>query len=391
GGIALLFALAPRLFFSSYVPAQEMYALQQGLPKEHIAPILANLEEMRVYLFTSDAWRSFFIIAIGTGLLLAYVNRRLKAGWLIGSVAVLCLFDMWGVNKRYLYDELFVSSDQIVNKTFPKTETDRFILQDTLLNYRVLNLASNTFNENGTSYWHKSIGGYHAAKLRRYQEMIDRHISKEMQNVYQEISASQGDMKKVDPDTFRVLNMLNTNYFIFPGSDGKSTVPIANPYAYGNAWFVDSVEYVDNANEEIDALHTIHPVRKALVDVRFKDALKGVTSIRKDTVAAIRLNAYQPNRLIYESSSATDGIVVFSEIYYPGWKATIDGVPVDIARSDYILRAVYVPAGKHTVEMWFTPQSIKITDRIAYGGLGILLVGVIALLVKYGKKVHKTI
>ncbi|KAA6338135.1 hypothetical protein EZS27_013827 [termite gut metagenome] len=390
GGIALLFALAPRLFFSSYVPAQEMYALQQGLPKEHIAPILANLEEMRVYLFTSDAWRSFFIVAIGTGLLLAYVNRKLATGWLIGGVTVLCLFDMWGINKRYLYDEQFVSSNQLVEKTFSKTVTDRFILQDTSLNYRVLNLASNTFNENYTSYLHKSIGGYHAAKLRRYQEMIDRHIHKEMQNVYRETSASQGDMKKVDPNTFRVLNMLNTKYFIFPGSDENSTVPIENPYAYGNAWFVDSVEYVSNANEEIDALNTVHPARIAIVDVRFKNELKGVTSIQKDTVATIRLNDYQPNRLVYETSLTTDGIVVFSEIYYPGWEATIDGVPIDIARSDYILRAMHVPAGKHAVEMWFKPKSIKITDAIAYGGLGILLAGVLALLVKYGKKVHKT-
>jgi hypothetical protein len=198
-------------------------------------------------------------------------------------------------------------------------------------------------------------------------------------------------MKKVDPNTFRVLNMLNTKYFIFPGSDENSTVPIENPYAYGNAWFVDSVEYVNNANEEIDALNTVHPARIAIVDVRFKNELKGVTGIRKDTVATIRLNDYQPNRLVYETSSATDGIVVFSEIYYPGWEATIDGVPVNIARSDYILRAMHVPAGKHTVEMWFKPKSIKITDTIAYGGLGILVAGVLALLVKYGKKVHKTI
>ncbi|KAA6308293.1 hypothetical protein EZS27_040026, partial [termite gut metagenome] len=277
---------APRLFFSSYIPAQEIYALQQGLPKEHLAPVLANLEEMRIHLFTSDAWRSFFIILIGTVLLLLHNIRKLKTAWMITAIAVLCLFDMWAVNKRYLYDDQFVPSNQIVEKTFAKTQTDNFILQDTSPDYRVLNFASNTFNENNTSYWHKSIGGYHAAKLRRYQEMIDRHISKEMQNLYREVSSSQGDMNALNPDTFRILNMLNTKYLIFPG-EGENTIPLENPYAYGNAWFVDNIAYVDNANEEIDALNTIFPARTAVVDMRFKDKLNGTTSIQKDTAATI--------------------------------------------------------------------------------------------------------
>ncbi|KAA6310779.1 hypothetical protein EZS27_037977, partial [termite gut metagenome] len=267
GGIALLFALAPRLFFSSYIPAQEMYALQQNLPKEHIAPVLANLEEIRVYLFTSDAWRSFFLILTGAVLLLAYHTRRLKAVGMVIAVGILCLFDMWGVNKRYLYDDQFVPSNQLVEKTFAKTPADHFILQDTSLDYRVLNLASSTFNENNTSYWHKSIGGYHAAKLRRYQEMIERHINREMQNVYREVSDSQGNMDVVHPDAFRVLNMLNTKYFIFP-TEGGNTIPVKNPYAYGNAWFVNRVEYVNDADEEIDALNTVLPTQTAVVNVR---------------------------------------------------------------------------------------------------------------------------
>jgi hypothetical protein len=384
GGIALLFALAPRLFFSSYIPAQEMYALQQSLPKEHIAPVLANLEEIRVYLFTSDAWRSFFLILTGFLLLLVYRNGKLKAVGMMIAVSILCLFDMWGVNKRYLYDDQFVPSDQIVEKTFAKTSTDNFILQDASFDYRVLNLASNTFNENNTSYWHKSIGGYHAAKLHRYQEMIDRHINKEMQNVYREVSASQGNMDTVHPDAFRVLNMLNTKYFIFP-TKGENTIPIKNPYAYGNTWFVNHVEYVNDANEEIDALSTVLPDQTAIVNVRFKDKLKGATTIQKDTAATIRLIHYEPNRLVYETSSAADGVAVFSEIYYPGWKATVDGTLVDIVCADYILRAMSIPAGDHTIEMWFRPESIKVTESIAYGGLALLIIGVIALAWGYRK------
>lgn len=162
-------------------------------------------------------------------------------------------------------------------EAFRKTATDEAILQDTDLNYRVFNISGNAFNENNTAYWHKSIGGYHAAKLRRYQEMIDHHISKEMQSVYQAIATAGGKMDSVDASKFRVLNMLNTKYFILPAGQQGQTVPIQNPYAYGNAWFVNKVMYVDNANEEINALDTILPTETAVVDVKFKEQLKGVT------------------------------------------------------------------------------------------------------------------
>ncbi len=385
GGLALLFAIAPRLFFPTYIPGNEMAALQNALPADQLSPIIANLEEMRVHLFTSDAWRSFFIVTIGTLLLLAYNAKKLKATWTVAAIALLCLGDMWSVNKRYLYDEQFIPKSE-QTATFRKTQTDELILQDPSLDYRVLNFAGNTFEENNTSYWHKSVGGYHAAKLRRYQEMIDHHIAKEMQAAYQEVATAGGQMDSVNAAKFPVLNMLNTKYFIFPAGQQGQTVPIENPYTFGNAWFIDKIQYVNNANEEIDAIGQVDLQQTAIVDSKFREALKGVNEGYKDSLSTIRLTSYEPNQLVYETSSPQDGIVVFSEIYYPGWTATIDGKPADIARADYILRAMNVPAGKHTIEMRFDPQSLHITEGIAYGAMALLLVGVIILIWIYRKK-----
>ena len=377
-GVALILAVMPEIFFSNYIPAQEMAALQQAIPGEQLSPLVANLEEVRKALVTSDAWRSFFVIAVGCAVLALYANRKLKASWVVAAITILCLVDMWSVNKRYLYDEQFVPKSQRV-EAFRKTATDEAILQDTDLNYRVFNISGNAFNENNTAYWHKSIGGYHAAKLRRYQEMIDHHISKEMQSVYQAIATAGGKMDSVDASKFRVLNMLNTKYFILPAGQQGQTVPIQNPYAYGNAWFVNKVMYVDNANEEINALDTILPTETAVVDVKFKEQLKGVTEGYKDSLSVIRLTAYEPNHLVYESSSTEAGVAVFSEIFYPGWRVTVDGQPVELARGDYILRAMNIPAGKHIIEMSFDPQSLHTTEGIAYAALALLLVGVLVL------------
>ena len=380
-GVSLVLAVAPGVFFSSFVTAQEMAALQQGLPVEHLTPVVTNLTEMRKAIIASDAWRSFFIIAVGCFLLFLFLQKRLKASFTLVGIVLLCLADMWCVNKRYLYDEQFVPKSKRA-EAFVKTQADEIILRDTAPDYRVLNFVGfpgNTFNENNTAYWHKSVGGYHAAKLRRYQEMIDHHIMPEMQDTYQAVAAAGGRMDSVDASKFRVLNMLNTKYFIFPAGEKGQPVPVENPYAYGNAWFVDKVQYVNNANEEIDALNDIRPTETAVVDVRFKEQLKGVTEGYKDSLSTIRLTDYEPNRLVYKVSTPKDGVVVFSEVYYPGWQATIDGQPVDIARADYILRAMNVPAGEHTIEMWFNPQSIHVTESIAYVALALLLVGVMIL------------
>ena len=381
-GIALLLAIAPGSIGSGYVPAQEAQMLQnavnqQMIPANELSDILANLGEMRAELVSSDALRSFIIIGIGCSLLWLYASGKLRSSLTIAGITILCLADMWGVNKRYLNDAQFVPHS-IRTETFTKTNTDELILQDTSLDYRVLNFATSTFDDNNTSYWHKSVGGYHPAKLRRYQEMIEHHISPEMQAAYKAIATTGGEMDSVDANKFRILNMLNTKYFIFPAGQQRQTVPILNPHAYGNAWFVNKVQYVNNANEEIDALDSIIPTETAVVDARFKDVLKGTTESYKDSLSSIRLTSYTPNRLTYETNNAQDGIAVFSEIYYPdGWHVTIDGQPAELARADYILRTMYVPAGQHTIEMRFDPTSLHVTEGIAYGALALLVIGII--------------
>ena len=371
-GFCLLFAIMPSVFFPDFVSAQETQALQQ-LPAEYQGPIISNLVEIRKSIFTSDCWRSFWIIVIGSAFLLLY-KKKLGAEFMIAGIAVLCLVDMWMVNKRYLYDDMFVDK---VERDAPQqmTETDKIICRDKALDYRVLNLASNTFNENETSYYHKSIGGYHPAKLRRYQEMIDAHIAPEMQKTMKAVAETGGDMTKVNGDSiFPVLNMLNAKYFIMPLQGGQ-TVPVQNPYAYGNAWFVDEVKYVNNANEEIEGVGKVNLRHVAVADAKFKEQLN--QSVKQDDTSVVKMTAYKPNNLTYEVKSSKGGVIVFSEIYYPGWSATVDGEPVELGRVDYILRALNVKPGNHKVVLDFHPQSLKNTETVAYVGYGVLVLLII--------------
>ena len=375
GGIALLFSLAPSFFFDSFISSSEMHALQT-LPPEHIQPLIANLTEMREAVFTADCLRSFYIILAGTGILLAFLWGKLKKEYAIGIILILCWVDLWTVNKRYLNDEMFVPESE---REAPQqmTQTDELILRDQTLDYRVLNLASNTFNENETSYYHKSIGGYHAAKLRRYQEMIEHYISPEIQSLYGAVSEAAGDMTQVNGDSIcPVLNMLNTKYFILPLQGGQ-TVPIQNPYAYGNAWFVDQLDYVQSANEEIEAVGKLDLRHQAVADAKFKAQLG--EAVPQDTASVVTMTSYEPNRLSYEVNSGKGGILVFSEIYYPGWTATVDGEAVELGRVDYILRALHIQPGKHQVELAFFPKSVDTTETIAYIAIVLLVLIVLGI------------
>ena len=373
-GVALLIALFPGMM-EPFISDQErqMITSIQGMDGNTANTILSNIATMREAMVSADAWRSVIIILIGFALLFLYKMKKLRAEYMVICMAVLCLVDMWQVDKRYLNDEMFVPKSER-DMPHQATSTDLAIMKDKSLDYRVLNLASNTFNENETSFFHKSIGGYHPAKLRRYQEMIDAYIAPEMQKTMQAIAAAGGNMQAVDGvKIFPVLNMLNTKYFILP-LQGGTTAPIQNPYAQGNGWFVNKLTYVDDANAEYAEVGKIDVRHEAVADKKFEAALGQAKA--NDSTASVKLDKYEPNNLQYTVNSKNGGVVVFSEIYYPGWTATIDGQPAELGRVNYILRAVSVKPGKHTVVLDFHPTSISTTETIAYIACIILLLAI---------------
>ena len=373
-GVALLIALSPGMM-EPFVSDQErqMITSIQGMDGNTANTILANIAAMREAMVSADAWRSVIVILIGFALLFLYKMKKLRADYMVICMAVLCLVDMWQVDKRYLNDEMFVPKSER-DMPHQATSTDLAIMKDKSLDYRVLNLASNTFNENETSFFHKSIGGYHPAKLRRYQEMIDAYIAPEMQAAMQAIAAKNGNMQEVDgAKVFPVLNMLNTKYFILP-LQGGATMPLQNIYAQGNGWFVDKINYVADANAEYAGVGKIDVRHEAVADKKFESVLGKAQS--NDSTAKVKLVKYEPNNLQYTIDSKKGGVVVFAEIYYPGWTATIDGQPAELGRVNYILRALNVKAGKHTVVLDFHPTSISTTETIAYIAIVILLLAI---------------
>lgn len=376
GGVALLFALLPDMCFGNYVSSYEMRMFHDAVSKDYLTTdmlngVLGNLHQMRRAVLVADAWRSFIIVAIGLLLLLAYAKRKINGNVLTVGILLLCLFDLWQIDKRYLNDDKFETprpSDSYV----AKTQTDEWILEDPDPYYRVLNFATRTFNDNNTSYYHKSIGGYHAAKLRRYQELIEEHLHHEMPEVVDAAIQTNGDLSKVDCDTIcPVLNMLNMKYAIM--GKGDSTLPIYNPHANGNGWFVRQVQYVNTADDELLGLHHVNPKNVALVNEKYADVLGNTTTQPRDSTCIVRLTHYDANALDYEVYSPNGGVVVFSEIYYPGWQATIDGQKADIAQADYILRSMYVGPGLHKISFKFDPKSLLITETIANTSLILLM------------------
>ena len=383
-GVALVMALMPSMM-GPFVSDQERQMLSgiQGMTPDVQNMMLSSIATMRAAMVSADAWRSIIVIIIGVAMLLLFKAQKIKPLYLIVGISALCLIDLWQVDKRYLNDEMFVPKSE---RDTPQqaTATDMEILKDKALSYRVLNFASGAFNENNTSYFHKSIGGYHPAKLRRYQEMIDKYIAPEMQAAMQAIGSKGGVMSEVDGrKVFPVLNMLNAKYFIVP-LQGNATTSIQNPYAQGNGWFVDKLTYVADANAEYAEVGKIDVSHEAVADKKF-EAVLGQTAAN-DSTASVVLTKYEPNNMTYTVNSAKGGVVVFSEVYYPGWSATIDGQPAELGRVNYILRALNVKAGKHEVVLDFHPSSISITETIAYTALAVLLLAICAALFVEWKK-----
>lgn len=366
--------------------------------------ILSSISSMREAMLSADGWRSIIFILLGAACMWLYAKKAEKAkdnqnSKLVTSLSVallvLCLIDMWQVNKRYLNDQMFVMPRGVAG--IQKTPADEYILQKsgTGRDYRVANLTVSTFNDNTPSAFYSSIGGYHAAKLRRYQELIEARISGEFGKFYEALRIAPMDTTRmaiesspypaydfaaVNADSiFPVLNMLNTRWFILPAGEGQK-VPIENNSANGNAWFVSNVEYVNNANEELDALGKVNPKHTAVV------AKADFGFLKAGGEGTVKLTSYGATEAKYEVESKTGGLVVFSEVYYPGWTATIDGQSAEIGRADYVLRAMNVPAGKHEIVMTFDPQTVHTTETIAYVALALLFIGIAVVIFMAWKK-----
>jgi hypothetical protein len=383
GGICLLMWIMPSLFlnFQSSYDAQ----FQSQVPAWYYPALLTD----RATLASEDALRSLVFILLGAGLLVWFwkAKAKQKAAIYVGiGMILLILVDLWSVDKRYLNDNNF--SKATLSESFKATAANNAILEDKDPSYRVLNLLNSPFLETNTSYFHKSIGGYHAAKLRRYQELIEHRLTKEISiivNSFRNVRSEEDLMSAFSQ--IPSLNMLNTRYIIY----NPDHPPLRNQAAFGNAWFVHQVDMVENADAEMLALDTINPLEVAVVDKRFADELKGFTPVA-DPIATITLDSYEPNKLTYTSKTSSEQLAVFSEIYYqPGWKASIDGQPAAHFRADWTLRAMLVPAGTHQIVFEFHPDTFYTTAAISrFSGFFILLlfIGAIGYSVYFSKKNH---
>ncbi|MDO5481515.1 MAG: YfhO family protein [Bacteroidaceae bacterium] len=398
--ICLIYVVSPGLGHD-LVNANDKAAVQQYVGAGYFDAafgqnILRSISDMRAAMVSADAWRSIFIILLGMFVLLWYAKKGAgdpkKITILSVILLAICLVDMWQVNKRYLNDDMFVAPRGV--ERIQKTDADTYILEKSGAgrDYRVLNFTVSTFNDNNTSAFYSSIGGYHAAKLRRYQELIEAHIAPEMSKVYTAIRMAPMDtvamqqqlspypiydLTAVNTDSlFPVINMLNTRWFILgAGEKGNVKLPVENATAMGNAWFVTNIKWVANANEELDALGKENLRTTAVVAKDDSGFLKAEGS------GIVKLTSYEANEAKYEVDSEQGGLVVFSEVYYPGWTAAVDGQPVEVGRANYVLRAINVPAGKHEVVFEFKPQSIQTTETIAYVALGVLALLIVAAIV----------
>ena len=352
GGITLLFALVPGLFLHFSAPIDDQLR-SAGWPDR----FLAAIRDDRKHLLTRDAWRSFLFLSLTALLIAGFVYQKVRLSWFYVSLVFLVLVDMWGIDRRYLNKDHFAPKRE-VTEPFKPTAADLDILKDKTPDYRVMNLTVSTFNDASTSYFHKSIGGYHGAKMRRYQDLITYQISKNNQGV---------------------LNMLNTRYFIV-SEQGRPTARF-NPGALGNAWFVERCRLVGSADQEILALNNFDPSRVAVVNRQQFGSFVTDTVFPVDSAATIRMLSYAPNHLVYEYHTSRPTFAVFSEIYYqPGWESFVDDRPADHFRADYVLRAMILPAGKHKVEFLFRPKGYYIGDKIDLASSILLLLLVLGSL-----------
>lgn len=388
GGITLISALVPSLLASFSASGDSVYQDYLG------ASYLQALVDDRKALFVSDAWRSFLFISAAFFALFFFAFDKIKKEYIaVLILGLLIIFDLWGVDKRYLSDQNFVKSQEInIYPTSADNEIFEMVKQNNTNHYRVFNLSVNTFNDATTSYFHPSIGGYHGAKLQRYQDIIDfyflnkSYVQNDLRDpeklssnpIRQFYSAYQGQLSA----NMGVVNMLDTKFFILPTPEGGKAYP--NPEAMGAAWFVPQIDWAKDANEEILKLDNFNPKEVAIIDIRFKDVVKPIASF--DSLATIKFEKASDNNpeyAKYTTSSKSDGIMVCSEIYYDeDWKAFIDGKETPYFRANYILRAINVPAGNHVVEFKLESNAFKTFNFISLVG-SILVVLIVLLAIFY--------
>jgi len=370
-GITLLFYLFPSVFFNflSQFELQQFESMKSSADPVQLAAFITNLEDVRIAIFKSDAFRSFIFIVLAGGFIWAYLKNYLNKGILIVALAILLLVDMASVNQRYINSDNFERARK-VDEPFTAAKANMEILKDTDPDFRVLDITKSTFNDASTSYFHKSIGGYHGAKLQRYQDLIEAYIQPEITNVM-EVLRSGITQEKIDRlfDGQQVLNMLNTKYLIY----NPEAPPLYNKSAFGHAWFTNEYVYVNSADEEIEALANYKLKETAVIDERFAEYI-GDRNFERDFSARISLESYAPNHLTYKYNSGKDQILVFSEIYYnKGWNAYLNGEQVPYFRSNYVLRSMVVPAGSGTIEFKFEPKVWAIGEKISFGSSLLLI------------------
>lgn len=368
GFILLMMVFSGGFSFSGASDVQ--MAAQYGAQWDAIQDILV---QDRKALFMSDSWRSLILILLSAAALWLYVNEKIKqSGIIIGFLACLVLFDLWGVDRRYLNDSKFITEKRAKLRPSQTDQMlDQYAAQFNDEDYRVFDLSVNTFNDSYPSAYHHQIGGYSAAKLRRYQDIIDFYLS-----------------RHINPN---VLNMLNARYVVVPGQNNQPQVQ-RNPDALGNAWFVDQYQLVDDANAEILALNELNPADTAVIDKRFAEMVKG-KNLERDSNSVIAMEhqkPYNPDYVVYKTKTSKDQLAVFSEVYYaPDWRAYIDGKPAEYFRVNYILRAMVIPAGEHKIEFKCEAPLLHKLDKVTLAFSLLFVLAVAGSLVWYYRKEKK--
>ena len=383
-GFCLLFYVMPKTFFNflSQEEAKQFASMSAGKDGAIYAQFASQLEDVRVAIFRKDALRSLIFIILTAVPLFLYVKGKLKAVPAFVILAALILVDMFPIDKRYLNNDNFIDKAKF-DKPFVASPASQYILNDKALSYRVADITRDMFNDASTCYFHKSIGGYSGAKLRRYQDVITQYLGPGLNQLR---SAKTAEDMSRQLSQQEVLNMLNTKYIIF----NPQSQPFENQFAFGNAWMVNDVKMANTPNEEFNALATTDMLHTAIIGKEFEQQVKGYKA--KDMEGSITMTDYKPNQLTYTFSANEDKLVVFSEIWTSkGWTMLIDGQESPLLRANYLLRAAMIPAGRHEIMMFYEPKVWKVGGTISLiSSLAILLAAVGAVIFSLKKQKAST-